>query len=173
MASQITSLPVVYSTVYSGADQENMKAPRHWPLWREFTGDRWIPRTRGRYSENVSIWRHRYVRGTNTICGVWNKLCTINPNETYSSPYSFSLVFSCCARDNDWWRQLSCVNPDMTWYGAVKKLDRAQRFRTFLRWICFTEGRIRIPQIQLCHLATQQKISLQIYGHLLDTGIRG
>ena len=25
--------------------KENIKAPRHWPLWWEFTGDRWIPRT--------------------------------------------------------------------------------------------------------------------------------
>ena len=25
--------------------KENIKAPRHWPLWVEFTGDRWIPRT--------------------------------------------------------------------------------------------------------------------------------
>ena len=26
---------------------ENIKAPRHWPLFGEFTGDRWIPRTKG------------------------------------------------------------------------------------------------------------------------------
>ena len=26
---------------------ENTKAPRHWPLCGEFTGDRWIPRTNG------------------------------------------------------------------------------------------------------------------------------
>ena len=33
MASQITSLTIVYLTVYSDADQrENIKAPRHWPL---------------------------------------------------------------------------------------------------------------------------------------------
>ena len=47
MASQITSLTIIFSTVYSGADQKNIKAPRHWPLWGEFTGDRWIPRTNG------------------------------------------------------------------------------------------------------------------------------
>ena len=48
MASQITNLTIVYSTVYSGADQKkNIKAPRHWPLCGEFTGDRWIPRTNG------------------------------------------------------------------------------------------------------------------------------
>ena len=32
MVYQFTSLTIVYSTVYSGADQ-NIKAPRHWPLW--------------------------------------------------------------------------------------------------------------------------------------------
>ena len=29
--------------------KENIKAPRHWPLCREFTGDRWIPRTKGQW----------------------------------------------------------------------------------------------------------------------------
>ena len=27
--------------------KENIRAPRHWPLCGEFTGDRWIPRTNG------------------------------------------------------------------------------------------------------------------------------
>ena len=27
--------------------KENFEAPRHWPLWGEFTGVRWIPRTKG------------------------------------------------------------------------------------------------------------------------------
>ena len=26
--------------------KKNIKAPRHWPLWGEFTGDRWIPLTK-------------------------------------------------------------------------------------------------------------------------------
>ena len=43
----ITSLTIVYSIVYSGADHKNIKAPRKWPLCGEFTGDRWIPRTNG------------------------------------------------------------------------------------------------------------------------------
>ena len=47
MASQITGVPIVCSTVCSGADQENVKAPRHWPLWGESTGDRWIQLTKG------------------------------------------------------------------------------------------------------------------------------
>ena len=41
MASQITSLMIVYSTVYSVAQiKVNIKAPRHWLLCGEFTGDR-------------------------------------------------------------------------------------------------------------------------------------
>ena len=47
IASQITSLTIVYWTVYSEQIKENIKAPRHWPLCGEFTGDRWIPRTNG------------------------------------------------------------------------------------------------------------------------------
>ena len=45
MASQITSLTIVYSSVYSGADQKkkNIEAPHHWPLCGEFTGHRYSP----------------------------------------------------------------------------------------------------------------------------------
>ena len=39
VASQITSLTIVFSIVYSDADQRNHKALRHWPLSGEFTGD--------------------------------------------------------------------------------------------------------------------------------------
>ena len=46
IAFQITSLTIVYSTVYLDADQ-NTKAPRNWPVCGEFTADRGIPRTNG------------------------------------------------------------------------------------------------------------------------------
>ena len=38
--------------------KENIKAPRHWPLCGEFTGDRWIPRSD---AENASIWWRHHV----------------------------------------------------------------------------------------------------------------
>ena len=41
MASQITQLFI------QAQIKETIKAPRHWPLSGEFTGDRWIPRTNG------------------------------------------------------------------------------------------------------------------------------
>ena len=59
MASQITSLTIVYSSVYLAQFKENIKTLRHWPLCGEFTGDRWIPRKMASYTENISIWwRH-------------------------------------------------------------------------------------------------------------------
>ena len=61
MASQITSLSIVYVAVYSGADQRKHQLrvtglcvgkspvtgefPAKGPLCVEFNGDRWIPRT--------------------------------------------------------------------------------------------------------------------------------
>ena len=47
IASQITSLTIVYRTFIRAQIKVNIKAPRHWPLCVEFTGDRWIPRTKG------------------------------------------------------------------------------------------------------------------------------
>ena len=35
------------SDLFKAQIKENIKAPRHWPLWREFTIDRWIPHTKG------------------------------------------------------------------------------------------------------------------------------
>ena len=46
-ASQITSLTIVTQSFIQTQIKENIKAPRHWPLCREFTGDWCIPRTNG------------------------------------------------------------------------------------------------------------------------------
>ena len=61
IASQITSLTIVYSAVYSDADQKNIKAPRHWPLCGEF------PAQMASNAENVSIWWRHHVCGLNNI----------------------------------------------------------------------------------------------------------
>ena len=47
MASQITSLTIVYLTVGSGTDQRKHQRSASLALRGEFTGDRWIPRTKG------------------------------------------------------------------------------------------------------------------------------
>ena len=48
ITSQINSLAILFTQSFIQAQiKENIKAPRHWPLWGEFTGDRWIHRTKG------------------------------------------------------------------------------------------------------------------------------
>ena len=39
----------VYSIVFQAQIKENIKAPRHWPLWGEYTDDRLIPRRKGQW----------------------------------------------------------------------------------------------------------------------------
>ena len=57
IASQITSLTIVYSIVIQTQLKENMKAPRQLPFCGEFTGE--FPAQMASYAENVSIWwRH-------------------------------------------------------------------------------------------------------------------
>ena len=57
IASQITSLTIVYSTVIQAEIKENIKALHHWPLWGQFTDE--FPAQMASNAENVSIWwRH-------------------------------------------------------------------------------------------------------------------
>ena len=68
IASQITSLTIVYSTVFFKAQIKTSKlriTHDHWPLWGEFIGDRWIPRIKSSNAENVPIWwRHYGIRSS-------------------------------------------------------------------------------------------------------------
>ena len=43
------------------SDQRHLKAPRHWPLCGESTGDCCIARQRASNAENVSIWRRHHA----------------------------------------------------------------------------------------------------------------
>ena len=47
IASQITSLPIVYSTLYSDADQRKHQSSAWLAFVRRIHRDRWIPRTNG------------------------------------------------------------------------------------------------------------------------------
>ena len=72
MASQITSLTIVYSTVIQAPIKENIKAPRHWPLCGTSPGPVNSTTQRAGNAENVSIWwRHHAskLRITGTMRG--------------------------------------------------------------------------------------------------------
>ena len=56
--------------------KENIKAPRHWPLWGEFTGTGEFPAQRASYAEIVSVWwRHHDISAE----GHWWSLLSGNP----------------------------------------------------------------------------------------------
>ena len=56
---QIASLTIVYSSIYSGADQRKHQSSASLAFVREFTGDRWIPAQMASNAEKLSIWwRH-------------------------------------------------------------------------------------------------------------------
>ena len=64
MASQLFTQPFVQAQI-----KENIKAPRHWPLWGEFTGHRWIPHTKGQ-------WRGKCFHMMMSSCySVMNESC--------------------------------------------------------------------------------------------------
>ena len=64
--------------------KENIKAPRDWPLWGEFTGDRRFPSQRASNAENVSTWWRHHVKHTIAPCQV-KQPCWIRVNESYES----------------------------------------------------------------------------------------
>ena len=52
---------IYYIHLFKARIKENIKAPRHWPLWGEFTGDE-FPAQGASNAENDSIWwRHHVV----------------------------------------------------------------------------------------------------------------
>ena len=61
IASQITSLTIINSTVCSDADKENIKAPRHWLCAGNslVTGE--FPTQMASNEENVAIWWRHHV----------------------------------------------------------------------------------------------------------------
>ena len=80
IASQITSLTIVYSTVYSDAYQRKHQSSA------SLAFDRWIPRTKGSSAENISIWWRHHELVTfhaNNICNEW---ISYKENITYPHP---------------------------------------------------------------------------------------
>ena len=42
--------------LFRRTSKKNIKDPRHWPLWRESTDDRWIPLTKGQLRDNAEMF---------------------------------------------------------------------------------------------------------------------
>ena len=71
MASQITSLTIVYSRFIQAQIKENIKARRHWPLWGEFTGDRWFPPRKGLLTQKMFPFDDVIMHGFHVMTSSW------------------------------------------------------------------------------------------------------
>ena len=70
MTSQISVSRLLTQPFIQAQIKENTKAPRHWPLWGEFTDDRWIPRTKGQqrgkyFHLMTSSWHASFILNLN------------------------------------------------------------------------------------------------------------
>ena len=122
MELQTTSLTIVNSIIYWDEDQRKHQSPASLAFVGEFTGDRWIPHTKGHNAVNVSIWwRHHELQLLNNLlsievkrsashwclCYWWVRLLTwVMPHEhiwieidsPVDIPLSSALMGGCCIR---------------------------------------------------------------------------
>ena len=97
MTSQITSLTVVYSTVYSDADQRKHQSSASLAFVRGIHRDRWIPRTKGQL-------RGKCFHLMTSSCDAFSRQCPKPPNLTH-----FTIMA--------WW----CLRPEIRITGYVYK----------------------------------------------------
>ena len=76
IASQITSLTIVYSTIYSGADQRKHQSSASLAFVRGIHRDRWIPRTKGQlrgkcFHLMTSSWKRRCIHKVEVF--IWSQ----------------------------------------------------------------------------------------------------
>ena len=70
-------LDCLLNCLFKAQIKENIKVPRHWPLWGELTCDRGFPAQRVSNAENVSIWWRHHDPGTlllwwwRRVLGLW------------------------------------------------------------------------------------------------------
>ena len=135
MTSQITSLTIVNSSVYSGA--ETIKVPRHWSLCGEFTGNRWIPLTKASNAENVSIWwRHHdnVINGMSNIDG-----STVPADGFAASPSNLQSQWRTRKRSVYVW-YINCMGISEWKYTMVNNFRRNEIFVINVLWRrCFPE----------------------------------
>ena len=97
-ASRLFTQPFIQTQI-----KENTKAPRHWPLCGEFTGDRWIPRTNGQWRGKcfhlmTSSWitkAYQLHRGNTSAAaaGLASKLATSQHINSHNTGIQFALLW--------------------------------------------------------------------------------
>ena len=102
--------------------KENIKAPRHWSLGGEFTGDSWIPRTKASNAENISNWWRHHVRAA---------LQPIKPCSTFQSNAPQCALYN--KKDAGWWVYSITTPPYIVKYVYIRNPNPS--LATFCVWI--------------------------------------
>ena len=130
MASQITGVSIVCPTVCSGADQRNIKAPRHWPLCkRNPTVSGRFPSQMASNAEYVSIWwRHRgSATNIDNIYNTCRRVRNTNISITQTSNWSHTMgLKDRCLIVSGWWFTFNSLWPSdaIWWYRSGSTLAR-------------------------------------------------
>ena len=131
MASQITSLTIVYSTVYSGVDQikHQSSAFLALALCGEFTGDRWIPRTNGQwrgkmfpFDDVIMLWY------SPLFALVWDRFCSCS-GEWFAVAGSVEAIYP-------WGRDKMAAISQTTFSNAFSRM-KMYEFRLIFHWSLF------------------------------------
>ena len=108
LASQITSLKVVYSAVYSDADQRKHQSSASLAFVWGIRRDRWIPRKKASYAENVSIWwRHHELAKNGNHTYVADLTVTAEQSNTIKTTWRDRIRTICKENEDDWCLRIS------------------------------------------------------------------
>ena len=151
--------PASRLTVYSGADQRKHQAPSHWPMWGEFTGDRWVPRRKDNNAENVSIWCRHHV-----FCVSW-----LGKSEfwkwTFNLHVCTEITYGCVSAS------LVGSSPEFFWAGKLHSADSGLRWITS-GWVHTDDALIKISSIVRNRIWCGRPLCLHGFGRYLDISIR-
>ena len=86
--------------------------PRHWPLWGEFTGNRWIPRTKGQWRGTLMLFYLRQNKRLSKQSWGWWFEKLSRPLWRHCNDHRYvigawtgsSLVQAIACRNYPWWR---------------------------------------------------------------------
>ena len=122
MASQITSLTLVYSTVYSGADQRKHQSSSSLAFVWGIHRDRWIPRTKGqlrgkRFHLMTSSWLYKILWEP-----LWKGQGCLTKVAIFD-PFPFTILYKSCLFH-------LCISP--SW--------QTTSFERPPSWVAFLEG---------------------------------
>ena len=90
IAYKITRWPL-FTQPFIQTQTSNIKAPRHWPLCGDFTGDRWTPHINGQWRGKCFHWMTSSCTPVMVIIGVFVASCNI---ELWC--FRFMVVFMQC-----------------------------------------------------------------------------